>query len=219
MSTNLDIQDQEAVRRITEKYQRDGYQVVGESELPPELQPCRPDLVVRKGNELIVIEVARASAPRRPGYWSALAERIYGKHNWHFRIVVLGDDKESLALRPLPTLAELRARLERTRSLLQEGESQAALLLAWSLLEAAARLRMLDDDGDPARATTPASLIKGLVHLGYLDEAQAESIASAMKLRNAIAHGFVGELSAQEVTDAAQGIIDAVTNLIPADPA
>jgi hypothetical protein len=146
-----------------------------------------------------------------------VARRIYAR-GWHFQIVVAGKEGETLPFQPLPMPKEIRAHLAETKALLEQGQPFAALLLAWSMFEAAARLRMMDDDRDPAKPATPGSLIKGLIYYGYIDEQQAASLEDAMKLRNAVAHGFLGSLPPEDVAHATRLLIEATEPLLQGPP-
>jgi hypothetical protein len=61
--------------------------------------------------------------------------------------------------------------------------------LAWSLFEAAARRRLLEDDFDPGRPPSALGLVKALVQLGYVDDPEAADLTKIAALRNEVTHG------------------------------
>ncbi len=203
-----------ALARVAEEYRRRGYDVAiepSDASIPEFLRPHRPDLLATKGDEKVVVEVARASARRTRGFWSTLAERVPRERGWHLRIVAVEDEGAAPASRLLPTADEIRRTLAETEALLEQGHAAPALLLAWSLFEAAARLRMMDDDRDPASPSTPASLVKSLIHFGYVDQEEAEPLEAAMRLRNETAHGFIGAPASGE---AVRAVLAAIQRLL-----
>jgi len=90
----------------------------------------------------------------------------------------------------MPGPAEIEAGLASPAKLAAEGQEGAALLLSWSLFEAAARRRILRDDQDPGRPETPLGLANTLAYLGHIDENELERLREIAGLRNQIAHGF-----------------------------
>jgi hypothetical protein len=191
----VEEQRQEAVSRVAEGYRSEGYEVqIAPEEVPEFLRGFHPDLVITKGDQRYVVEIAMSGPSRRmDGYWASLAQRIADQPGWHFRIVVVGADDEGRSwLQTLPTAAEVEAELGEPEQLLQQGHATAALVLAWSLFEAAARLRMIEDDRDPARPSSPIALTKSLVRLGYIEQPEFEILRDTMGLRDRVAHGYFG---------------------------
>jgi len=192
--TTAEQRHHEAVHRIAEEYRGSGYEVqVEPSEGPEFLQPYTPDLVITKGDERYIVEVAIPSQ-RSEGFWASLAEKIAAQPGWRFRIIVagVGEEEEDPGIRAMATREEIEAQIETPRLLFRQGQSTAALMLACSLFEATARLRMLDDDRDPARASPPVALAKSLLRLGYVEQAEFELLRETMHLRDRVAHGYFG---------------------------
>ncbi len=202
-----------AVASLAKEYEGEGYTVKvepGPNEVPEFLKPYAPDLLLYKDDEGYVVEVAAPFSQRKKGFWADLAKRIYAQPGWHFRIVILGseDEGDGSPAYPIPTLKELKSQLLETRGLVEGGHARAALLLSWSLFEAAARLRMLDHDRDPARPTSPEGLIKGLIHYGYLGQEDFDTLREILYLRNAIAHGHLGRSVPIERLNYLTGIVE-----------
>jgi len=68
-------------------------------------------------------------------------------------------------------------------------DKEAAFVLAWSALEAAMRVAT-ERQSLPVDGRSPATLIRSLQSIGYLDEKEHQSLSDAMRLRNSLIHGF-----------------------------
>ncbi|WP_437717270.1 hypothetical protein WMF45_13145 [Sorangium sp. So ce448] len=208
----------EVVVAVAKEYEGKGYDVTVEplpDHLPGFLRPYRPDILVRKGEENYVIEVALPGAHRGDRHlWPALAEKVSREPGWHLKVVVADVEAgEAPRLHALPTADDVRAQLKVAQSLLEQGSVAASLLFAWSLFEAAARLRMLGDGRDPAKPATPASLITSLVYFGHIEQHEADSLRDVMRVRNGVAHGYLG-IGAPVPEDKVRLLLDVVRRLL-----
>lgn len=190
---NVADRHRRAVEALASEYEEQGYTILMEpapSDTPESLRPYQPDLVAMKGTEKWVIEVKTRGLKRQDeGQWAAFAEKA-AQAGWRFRIVIAEVGEEDLRSYEMPDAAEIEAALSSPERLATEGELAAALLIGWSLFEAAARRRLLRDSQDPGRAVTPVGLAKALVHLGYLDESELDRLRKIADLRNRVAHGL-----------------------------
>jgi hypothetical protein len=180
------------VEELAAEYEKQGYDVLREpspSDTPESLRPYQPDLLATKGAEKWVIEVKTRGLKRQEGFWAALAEKA-AQAGWRFRIVIAEGAEDDLRSYEMPVAAEIEAALASPAKLAAQGQEAAALLLGWSLFEAAARRRLLHDDQDPGRAVTPVGLAKALVHFGHLDESELDRLRKIADLRNQVAHGL-----------------------------
>lgn len=191
-----------AVETQAAQYQKQGYSVIAEPspEATPEfLRPYEPDIIVTKGDERWVVEVKTPGHRRRAGFWGALAKKV-AEAGWRFRIVVADAGEGEVRSYAMPEAAEIEAGLASPAKLVADGQEGAALLLSWSLFEAAARRRLLRDDQDPGRPETPLGLAKTLVYLGHVDEGELEKLREIAGLRNQVAHGlFKAKVPAESI--------------------
>lgn len=184
--------ERRTMEAIASEYESQGYAVLrgpAPDETPEILRPYRPDIIATKGTEKWIVEVKTLGHKRHEGDWTALVERA-APDGWRFRIVIAEGTEDDLRSYVMPEVAEIEAALPSPAKLASEGEVAAALLLGWSLFEAAARRRLLLDNQDPGRAVTPMGLAKALVHFGYLDEAELDRLRKIATLRNQVAHGL-----------------------------
>ena len=178
-------------RQTAEEYRKKGYEVT--EEVPLDFLPgFYADLVVRKDDEVKVIEVkSRASLAATPRIRD-LAKVIESQPGWSFELLLVGEPEkldspeESFAFER----ASIHQRIKEAESLLGLGHPDAALVLAWSACEAAARLAV-SEEGIPGEGITrPEFVIDQAVYLGIVSRAEYNHLRDVQKYRNAIVHGF-----------------------------
>jgi hypothetical protein len=178
------------IQRLAESYRQQGYEVRTEprgGDLPPFLRGLFvPDLLALKEGDNLVVEVAGPN--KRP--LEHIVERVEKEPGWTFILVVLSDEGDREI--PVQDEVEIRRRLASPEQLFASGEKEAALMLAWSLFEAAARRRMALDGSDFGRTSGFEALLKRLIHLGYLPQNAMAELGDLAKRRNRTAHGTLG---------------------------
>jgi len=184
------------IARIAEEYRQQGFQVVEEPSgdtLPDFLRPFRPDLLVDAGDRKYVVEVHAKGSPYEEGYFFNLASTVEAHPDWHLRMVLVtpeGDGPEQVTA--LPDRVQLADRIAAVRDLASAGEVRAALLLAWSALEAAARLRLMEADQNPLEPKSTERVLSALVSsAGLLQDDDRRLLRRRLPLRNAVAHGYL----------------------------
>ena len=186
--------ERQRARAIAEEYRSKGYEVIEEpspEQLPEFLAGYRPDLLVRKGDEAIVIAVqARSSLVRDPRI-QELARLLQTKPHWNFELVVVGEGEQFSApegSRPFERNDILRG-IEAAEKLVASGFSEAALLLAWSTLEGTVRL-LTEEEGIVLDRLSPLHILKETVINGVISRDDYNFLTHVMKYRNALIHGF-----------------------------
>ncbi|HXQ67999.1 MAG TPA: hypothetical protein VN980_15620 [Alphaproteobacteria bacterium] len=214
MSIDVVRSEREAITKAADDLARQGYEVVrepGRSELPDFLRNFRPDLIAHRGNEHLVVEVKSKWFDKEPRQWRALAEEVRRHPGWQLRLVLSGPRDDEIP--PPPSLDEIDAKLSSSRKLYESGEAGAALLLLWSLLEAASYHRLSELGAAPDRPKTPIALLKDLVSFGLLEQKEYDRLRPVISVRNAIAHGRATMLVDRDIFDA---LVDLVRRLIEA---
>jgi hypothetical protein len=181
-------------RAIAEENRSRGYEVIEEpspAQLPDFLSGYRPDLLVRRGNESIIVAVKSRSSLAKDLQTRDLARVLQTKPHWNFELIMVGED-EQLSIpegaRPFKRDDILQG-IEAAEKLVESGFSEAALLLAWSTSEATVRLLAEEEE----------LVLEHLNHLSLLTQATSNGVISrddynfltkVMKYRNALVHGF-----------------------------
>ena len=199
-------------QKTAEEYRINGYEVQLEAFL--DFFPnFRADLLVRKGDEVKVIEVkSRPSLAADPRV-SELAKLIESKPGWSFELVLVGEPEKVDS--PAGALAfegeGIVRRLEQAERSLGAGIPEAAFLLAWSACEAAARELIAAEGISDRRITSPRFVLDQAVFLGVISREEYDNLVGMLPYRNAIVHGFdPGDFSVEFVT----GLIETVRRII-----
>ena len=181
---------------IAQEYINKGYEV--SREVPLDFfHGFRADIVVRKGDEVKVVEVkSRTSLARHPEI-TELANLLLSKPGWTYELNLVGE-RERLAspetARPLAR-ADIPGRIEEAERQVGLGFPDAALLIAWSTAEAAVRILIEEDGISIKRITNPAYTIGLAVSEGVIPREDYDYLTEVMMQRNAIIHGFKVEIN------------------------
>jgi len=181
-------------RAIAEEYRRRGYEVIEEpaqEQLPDFLSGYHPDLLIRKGDEARVVEVKSRVALTKEPQIRELARLLHTKPHWNFELVIVGEEEQLRTpegARPFDRDDILRG-IQAPERLLELGVSEAALLLAWSSLEATVRLLAMEEDIVLDRLDPLYILNQAVMH-GVISRDEYNFLTKVMKYRNALAHGF-----------------------------
>jgi hypothetical protein len=186
--------ERQRARAIAEEYRSRGYEVIEEpspAQLPDFLSGYRPALLVRKGDEVIVVEVKSRSSLAKDAQIRDLAQLLQTKPHWNFELVVVGETERINApegARPFERADILRG-IDAAERLLESGFSEAALLLAWSTAEATVRL-LIEEEGIVLDHLNPPYILKQAVMNGVIARDDYNFLTNVIKYRNALVHGF-----------------------------
>ena len=177
--------------KTEEEYRNKGYTVLREA--PLEFMPdFVADLVARKDDVAIVIEVSTQAGLALNSRISELVETLRTKPGWSFELLLVGEP-EKLDSPPLAQLLddhEIQQRLDQAVRVLESGLAEAAFVTAWSALEAAIRALIAEEVGTNSDITMSGHVLDEAVFLGVISRSDYEDLRDLMKYRNAIVHGF-----------------------------
>ena len=179
------------LEKVAQQYRTDGYRVIiepGKDERPGFLGDFQPDLIAYGDGESVVVEVKTRPELADNHRLSYVAARINDEPGWRFDLVVTPEENstEDLTERSAPEIRELVTAAER---LIDLKENDAAHLVAWSALEASLR-SVLQKEGIDFDRKNSRYLIDTLYSHGMLSRPDYDQLLEAMRVRNAIAHGF-----------------------------
>lgn len=185
--------EQQRIREVAENYRSKGYEVILEpqqEQLPDFLLRYRPDLLVRKGEESVVIEVKSKATLAHADDLQGLAQAVRMHPGWKFELVVTNSQALS-AEEAASSLnkQDIKRILQEVAELLEKDQVEAALLLAWSTAEAALRLSALEE-GLLLEQRNPLYLLKQLVTHAVVSRGDYQALLDVLELRNRVAHGF-----------------------------
>lgn len=181
-----------------------GYRVLrdpDERDMPAFLEGFRPDAVAlaRPPKANLVVEVVHKGHQQRDavGRVRRLRALLAGHDDWRLEILYAGVIEREL---PSTTPEAVQAALSAARRL-SATEPRAALLLAWSALEAATRPLEPKSASRPLRA---GSLVELLAAEGHILPSEADRLRELSDLRNRLAHGDLSaDVTADEIREVA----------------
>ena len=208
-------------QKTAEEYRSNGYEVQLEASL--DFFPgFLADLLVRKGDEVKVIEVkSRPSLAADPKI-SELARLIDSKPGWSFELLLVGEPErvDSPVGAHSVEGENIVRRIEQAEKSLGAGIPEAAFLLAWSALEATARDLIAVEGVSSMRITSPRFVLDQAVFHGVISREEYDNLIGLLKYRNAIVHGFSpGDFNADLVMELMETVQRIITSTSQGDDA
>lgn len=173
-----------ATEATATRLRSEGWRVVRDpapTDLPPALAAGHLDLLARRGEENLVVQIRSRTLP--PGRDTvSLAEQVAGLPGWRLELVYVPepDQKDDKSV--------LLDRATRSRGL-AEHDPEAALLLVWSAIEGMLH-RLAEQHG--ADTGDSGGLIAELTSRGLLSDDEHDVLNSARWMRDPLAHGLQG---------------------------
>ena len=179
------------IDKMAAEYLSNGYSVEREGTLDF-LPGFRPDLLVKKGDEVKVIEVKpKTSLPTDPGIFE-ITKAISARPGWSFELRLLDEPERMDApsgARPYEIPA-IDRRISEAEAAAAAGLKDAAFLLAWSACEAAIRILVSAAGVDINRVTWPGHTLGHAAHRGVITGEDDNFLTNMLTYRNALSHGF-----------------------------
>jgi REase_AHJR-like protein len=193
-SSKSEARERQRLQRLAAEYRTRGFDVhiaPSGKELPSFLQGFRPDMIAKKGDINVVIEVTAQESLKGQRGVQELATAVEGQRGWRFELVVTNPRPEPEVERASELVSErtITQRLASVEGLRTEGNWEAALLLTWTVFEAEMR-RMLKREGKADEKRSALSGLKTLYSLGLLNRQDYDILDRSLRLRNQITHGF-----------------------------
>ena len=147
MTIQTKDREQKRLTKVAQEYRQKGYEVFvepGPERLPDFLQSLRPDMIARKGDHGVVVEVKTRESVIGSDEIRQLTEAVAVQPSWELRLVVTNPRKAECATlgEKLDSFSpqEITNLLTKTDRLLTLHEQEGALLLLTAAIEAAIRL-------------------------------------------------------------------------------
>ncbi len=188
--------ERERLLKLAEEYRNKGYEVSFHpnlvKDLPSVLRNYRPDMIARRGDETVILEVKSRSSLNSSlrKYLQNIALVVEQNPGWRFELVMINPEDAAYFPKAESSLeqTEIEIRLQVARQLTPQ-HPEAAILYSWSLVEATLRL-VAEHEGLSLQRFDPLYLVKQLVVEGIISRPEYQLLMDALSLRNAIAHGF-----------------------------
>jgi hypothetical protein len=190
MQTSTLAAEERRLQELVREYRDRGYEVMvepGPEQLPKALASFRPDLVARKADDTVVVEVkAREALPDQQ--LQDLARAVRKQTGWRFELVLLKPEPGPPGTRAW-NAEDVADGLRQAEAILNSGFPEAALLLAWSAVEATLRM-LAQKERLPLERTDAVYLLRLLVTRAVITREEYGRLWEALELRNAVAHGL-----------------------------
>ena len=218
MATPTANLERERLLILAEAYRDKGYEVSFHpnlEDLPDFLKNYQPDMIVRRGDEAVVIEVtSRSSLNSSTQYLRNLAQVVDQHPGWRFELVMTNPEDAIYSSKAEESLQEpeIESRLQIARQLATQ-HIESAILYSWSLVEATLRL-VVEKEGLSLQRFDSLYLVKQLATEGVISQSEYQLLMNARSLRNAISHGFkttqLTESSVYELIEITEQLLEAL---------
>ena len=185
----------EQLLKVAEEYRNQGYEVAfhpNPDDTPAFLKNYRPDMIVRRGDESVVVQINSASSLNSSTqYLSSLAEAVEKQHGWRLEFVMINPEDAPIALPQSEgslQIQDIEARLSVAKQIITQN-LESAVLYSWALVEATLRL-LAEKEELSLKNFNPQYLVKYLTYEGVISRSDYQLLMNALSLRNTIAHGF-----------------------------
>jgi REase_AHJR-like len=190
MQTSTLAAEERRIQELAREYRDRGYQVTvepGPGHLPEPLSRFRPDLVARKADDLVVVEVkSREGLPDQQV--QDLAKAVREQPGWRFELVLLKAEPGPPGTRAWDA-EDIAESLRQAEAILNSGFPEAALLLAWSAAEATLRL-LAEKERLPLERDDAVYVLRLLVSRAVIAREEYGHLWEILEQRNAVAHGL-----------------------------
>jgi hypothetical protein len=208
--------ERDRLLQLAEEYRNKGYDISfhpNPEDLPDFLKNYRPDMIVRRENEAVIIEVKsrRSLNSSSKQYLQNLAQSVEQHPGWRFELVMTNPEDAAYSPKAESSLqqSEIETRLQVARQLAAQ-HPESAILYSWSLVEATLRL-VAEHEALSLQRLDSLYLVKQLVTEGVISRPEYQLLMDALSSRNAIAHGFkatqITPGSVNELIDVAEQLL------------
>lgn len=205
MSNPTKLAHDKKITSLVDDYLQQGFTVIKDptaDSIPFDLGGYQPDLIVKKGDTKLIIEVKTKASRVSVEKFQSLAQEISKHEGWRFLLVTLEDAESSktpTSVKELPTWPQLEAKLLQVQTLITEGLIEPATLYLWSIFEATLRKRAIAQSIPIERLPAPM-LIKHMYSQGEISVNDVDTLLEFMGSRNRLAHGANETIDPHQVT-------------------
>jgi hypothetical protein len=180
--------ESEFLEELRRKFRGEGYKELSSTEVAAELHGQKPDLVVKRGDEVIVVEVKSRLTPKSDRQLRKLKELVEQREHWCFRFMVV---PQRPAAPPDEDDVERAAKWLQQSKQVGRAEPALAAILLWVAMETFMRRILTLRQQRPLYGTWGLSLARRLRDLGVLDDDDLEVMEPGKRARDLAVHGYV----------------------------
>jgi hypothetical protein len=185
---------QEVLEGRGEEFRKEGYVVIMHPEkdhLPQNLRDLRIDLLARRGEQVIAVQVKSRDQLHDLGDYKQLADRLKMEPGWEPELVVFPPENGEQLPRDGTKLGvgEILSLTEEASRTFAVGALRASFLVAWAAVEAAMR-EAARQEGIAIDREVPRFLLQTLYTNGIISREDYDQVEHCFRVRNALVHGF-----------------------------
>ena len=181
--------EQEFAKQLADEFLSEGYLLLDPTEVHRELPTgYRPDLLLRKGNDFLVVEIKSQEEHRNLEQIRLIKQFIETKPNWQFKLYVLPRSHNDPILED--NIEDMGKLISRAKQLNRNREFEAASVILWIAIEVALRTLLTQHQSRPNLGVSGMSMARSLLSFGELGEDEVRLIERGWKVRNQSVHGF-----------------------------
>lgn len=204
-------QGREFEDRLTRHYLAQGYTVEHQAQLAG--SDLTADLLLRRGDEVVLVQCKYTGGPPRDTSLKELAEYAE-RQGWRFS-VVLGQESGAVEEISIPSREEVLRLIADAHTV--NPSSWIALLAVFAAFEAAARYALSrTGQRSPPRPTSGAQ-VQALAVAGLITPEDERLLRKLMAARNTAAHGLSHETVPAELVESALTIAETLITTTPPD--
>lgn len=192
VSTNASELERDTLQRLRADFEAKGYQFLVQpdaAQIPDFLAGHKPDAIALGQNDKVIIDIKQPASRGTRIPLAQLAQAVPAGSGWRYLLVYAGQDPSEITDLPRPNQSQVVEATKEARKLEQLGYTRAAMLEAWSILEALARGLYPEDTRFSSRPLSTMQVVERLAMDGEIDAEQASRLRMLSPLRNAAAHG------------------------------
>jgi len=178
---------------LRRQYELQGYRVLNELPVTESdaLAAYKPDLVVQKDDEIIVVELKRGVEARETADLQVLRDQVESHPGWRFRLLLLGDPGQAIPLASRKGVrSDYRRREARARKALKLGHLDEAITILWMAIEGTLRTYFARRGQVPNKGVTALSMLRKLYDEGLIDKIELTLLSEGYKARSEAVHAF-----------------------------
>ncbi|MBQ1497877.1 MAG: hypothetical protein IIZ38_06150 [Sphingomonas sp.] len=193
--------------RLRSQYEAQGFEFVtqlNQVDLPAFFAGYQPDAVALKLGQNVAIEIKSQDASSSKRNLEQIRKLFEGHPDWRLSVAYMGSGTPSVTI-PTAEPEAILWRVKEARALRDQGFRQAALVMAWSLLEAT--LQAMDNAAE-AKPRTPGTVLQTLSMIDLISPDIERRARDLINLRNSIVHGDVSVEPSAEDIDLLLGVVE-----------
>jgi uncharacterized protein YutE (UPF0331/DUF86 family) len=182
--------EDEFAAELAESYVRKGWEVERPEEASSFLR-FLPDLLLRRGDQYLVIEIKRPGVASEPSI-AAMRKIVEERPNWRLEVKLLPPGKEHASYKIAEM--EIASRLALANTLIEADRYSDAFIMVWIVIEAALRRICLADE-EAQRPKPMPDLFRITYEAGLISDRELRELQRGLELRNRVVHGYSIDIS------------------------